>query len=380
MATDAPGRSGHGQRIARNTAFFSFATGLSRLLGLVREVVAARYFGVTGPMSAFTIAFQVPNLVRALFADSALQGAFVPVFSELLEKGERKEAFRVASSLFFLICLVLGAVTAFFILFAEPLMSLFAPGFDDEPGAEGPHGQPRAADVPDRRAAWRCPGLVVGMLNSFDEFAIPALAPVAWNLVIIAALVGLVPVLPEDDEIYAYAIGILLGTIVQFLLPLPLLRGRGGTLTFKIDWRDERVRRVLKLMLPVTIALGLINLSLLINSLFGTLVSDEAPAAIDKAFRIYQLPQGLFSIAIATILFPTMSRFAARGARDDLRRTMGTGVRQICLLLIPSAVLMAVLAEPITQLVYQRGAFGPEATDLTSTAWSGGRSRCRSRV
>ena len=149
-------------------------------------------------------------------------------------------------------------------------------------------------------------------------------------------------------------------------MPLPLLRGRGGTLTFKIDWRDERVRRVLKLMLPVTIALGLINLSLLINSLFGTLVSDEAPAAIDKAFRIYQLPQGLFSIAIATILFPTMSRFAARGARDDLRRTMGTGVRQICLLLIPSAVLMAVLAEPITQLVYQRGAFGPEATDLTS--------------
>ena len=116
MATDAPGRSGQGRRIARSTAFFSFATGLSRLLGLAREVVAAKYFGVTAAMSAFTIAFQVPNLVRALFADSALQGAFVPVFSELLEKGERKEAFRVASSLFFLICLVLGALTALFIL------------------------------------------------------------------------------------------------------------------------------------------------------------------------------------------------------------------------------------------------------------------------
>ncbi|HEX2467105.1 MAG TPA: lipid II flippase MurJ, partial [Solirubrobacterales bacterium] len=137
--------------------------------------------------------------------------------------------------------------------------------------------------------------------------------------------------------------------------------------------RNERVRRVLKLMLPVTIALGLINLSLLINSLFGTLVSDQAPAAIDKAFRIYQLPQGLFSISIATILFPTLARFAARGARDDMRRTLGNGVRQICLLLIPSAVLMAVLAEPITRLVYERGAFGTEATDLTSTAmfwWS----------
>jgi putative peptidoglycan lipid II flippase len=161
--------------------------------------------------------------------------------------------------------------------------------------------------------------------------------------------------------------------VVQFLLPLPWLRGRGGRLTFTIDWRNARVWRVLALMLPVTIALGLINLSLAVNVGIATLVSDEAPAAIDKAFRIYQLPQGLFSISIATIMFPTLSRFAARGARDDLRRTMGNGVRQICLLLIPSAVAMAVLAEPIIRVVYQRGAFGPEATELTSTAllwWS----------
>lgn len=372
MATDVPDRSGQARRLARSTVFFSFATGLSRLLGLAREVVAASYFGVTGAMSAFTIAFQVPNLVRALFADSALQGAFVPVFSELLEKGERREAFRVASSLFFLICLVLAAVTALFILLAEPLMTVLAPGFDDDPAL-------RDLTVSLSRLMFpivvllALSGLVVGMLNSFEHFAVPALAPVAWNAVIIAALVGLVPVLPDEDEIYAYAIGILAGTLIQFLLPLPWLRGRGGTIRFRIDWRDERVRRVLWLMLPVTIALGLINLSLLVNSVFGTLVSEQAPAAIDKAFRIYQLPQGLFSVAVATILFPTMSRFAARGARDELRSTMGTGVRQICLLLIPSAVLMAVLAEPITRLVYERGAFGAEATDLTATAmlwWS----------
>ena len=372
MTTDAPDRPGHASRLARNTVFFSFATGLSRLLGLAREVVAAALFGVTGAMSAFTIAFQVPNLVRALVADSALQGAFIPVFTELLEKGERREAFRIASTLFFLITLGLGALTALFVLFADPIMSLFAPGFDD---------QPALMDLTVELSRLMFPivvllaltGLVVGMLNSFDHFAVPALAPVAWNLVIIAALVGLVPLLPEEDEIYAYAIGILAGTVVQFVLPLPWLRGRGGRLTLTLDWRDERVRRVLRLMLPVTIALGLINLSLLINSLFGTLVSDEAPAAMDKAFRIYQLPQGLFSISIATILFPTLARFAARRARGDLRRTMGNGARQIMLLLIPSAVLMGVLAEPITRLVYERGAFGGEATDLTSTAllwWS----------
>lgn len=370
--TEAPDRRGHARHLARNTAFFSFATGLSRVLGLAREVVAAKLFGVTGVMSAFTIAFQVPNLLRALVADSALQGAFIPMFTELLEKGERKEAFRIASSLFFLITLVLGALTALFVLFADPIMTLFTPGFDDNPALQDLTVQLSRLMFP-IVVLLALSGLVVGMLNSFDHFSVPALAPVAWNVVIIAALVGLVPILPEDDEIYAYAIGILVGTVVQFLLPLPWLRGRGGRLTLTLDWRDENVRRVLRLMLPVTIALGLINLSLLINSLFGTLVSEEAPAAIDKAFRIYQLPQGLFSISIATILFPTLARFAARGARDDLRRTMGNGVRQICLLLIPSAVLMAVLAEPITRLVYQRGVFGPEATDLTSTAllwWS----------
>ena len=125
MATDAPGRPGHARRLARNTAFFSFATGLSRLLGLVREVVAAKYFGVTAAMSAFTIAFQVPNLVRALFADAALQGAFVPVFTELLEKGRKQEAFRVASGLFSLITMVLGGLTVFFWLIAPLVMPVF---------------------------------------------------------------------------------------------------------------------------------------------------------------------------------------------------------------------------------------------------------------
>src|SRR5687768_14366251 len=271
-------------------------------------------------MSAFTIAFQFPNLIRALFADAALQGAFVPVFTELLEKGRRREAFHVASSLFFLICLVLGAVTALFMLLAPVVMPLLAPGFDSE-----------LEDLMVGLSRVMFPivlllalsGLVVGMLNSFGHFSVPALAPLAWNVVIIAALVGLVPVFPEEDEIYAYAIGVLVGTVVQLVLPMPWLRGRGGRFTLSFDFRHPLVVQVLKLMLPVTITLGLINFSLVINSFFGTLVQDEAPAAIDKAFRIYMLPQGLFSVAIATILFPTLARYAARGDFDSLRSTMG---------------------------------------------------------
>src|ERR671932_1751367 len=211
-------------------------------------------------------------------------------------------------------------------------------------------------------------GIVVVVLNSFEHFSVPGLAPIVWNLIIIGSLVGLTPAFHGDDRVYAYAIGVLLGTIVQFLLPLPWLRGRGGRFTLNFEWRNPYVLRVLKLMLPVTIALGLINFDALINSIFGTLVNDQAPSAIDKAFRIYMLPQGLFSVAIATILFPTLSRFAARGALDDLRATMANGLRQILMLLIPSAALMAVLAAPITRLVYQRGAFDGAATDLVSQA------------
>jgi putative peptidoglycan lipid II flippase len=354
-----------GRRLALSTAFFSFATGLSRVAGLAREIIAAGLFGVSGAMSAFTIAFQVPNLVRALVADAALQGAFVPVFTELLERGQRREAFRVASGLLFMLTLSLGALTALFVLAAPVLIPLVAPGFS--PALD-------ALTVSLSRLMFplvlllAVSGLVVGMLNSFEHFSVPALAPLAWNLVIIAALVGLTPVFPEGDEIYAYAVGILAGTVVQLVLPMPWLRGRGGRITLMVGWRNPAVWRVLKLMLPVTIALGLINFSLLINSFFGTLVSDQAPAAIDKAFRIYMLPQGLFSVAVATILFPTLSRLAARGDLGQVRRTMANGVRGICLLLIPSAALIAVLAEPITRLVYQRGAFGAEATDLVSLA------------
>jgi putative peptidoglycan lipid II flippase len=352
-------------RLALSTIFFSAATGVSRVVGLIREVVAANYFGVTGPMSAFTIAFQVPNLVRALFADAALQGAFVPVFTELLEKGRKREAIHVASSLFFVILLVLGSITAFFILAAGVIMPIFTPGFSNH-----------LTDLTVELSRIMFPivllmaltGLTAGMLNSLEHFSVPALAPVAWNLVIIAFLTAWRPSFGGDAHIDAYAWGVLAGTIVQFLMPLPWLRHYGFALKLRMDWRNQYVRRVFKLMLPVTIALGVINFDNVINSIFGTLVSSEAPAAIDRAFRIYMLPQGIFSVAIATILFPTLSRFATRRDFEGLRKTMANGVRLIAMLLIPSAVLMMVLAEPITRLIYQRGVFNAHATDLVTEA------------
>ena len=167
-----------------------------------------------------------------------------------------------------------------------------------------------------------------------------------------------------QDRIYAYAIGILIGTAGPAADPgLGPAQHARSSFSWSFDWRNPDVRRVLLLMLPVTISLGLINFNLLINSLFGSLVSDEAPAAIDKAFRIYQLPQGIFSVAIATVLFPTLARFAARGEIDNLRATMANGMRQILFVLVPAAAAILVLSEPMIRLVYQRGEFTPPTDD-----------------
>jgi len=189
-------------RLAVSGAIFSAATGLSRVLGLVREVVSSYYFGATGRINAFTVAFQVPNLVRALVADAALSSAFVPVFSELLEKGERKRAWRVASSLFWLMLLALSALTALFVLVAPWVIDLF-----------GNPGHDRALAVGLSRVLFPIvtllgvSGIVVGILNSYDHFTVPALSPVFWNLAIVVGLaIGVPQAHSMSTKLYVYAV------------------------------------------------------------------------------------------------------------------------------------------------------------------------------
>ncbi|HEU0336041.1 MAG TPA: murein biosynthesis integral membrane protein MurJ [Gaiellaceae bacterium] len=348
----------HRRRLARSTAIFSLATGVSRVLGLVREIVAANYFGIAGKINAFTVAFQIPNLVRALVADAALSGAFVPVFSELLERGERARAWRVASTIFWLVLLVLGGLTAFFILAAPLVIRPFG-----DPGGDFDLAVGLSRVLFPIVVLLGLTGVVVGILNTYDQFTVPALTPVFWNLAIIVGLVIGVPRADgEDAKLYVYAGSILVGTLIQFLLPLPWLRGLDGRLQVVLDWRDPAVRRFFVLMLPVTITLGLINAQAVVGMLFASRLIDPdlAPAAIDKAFRLYMLPQGMFSVAVATILFPTLARLAARADLAGFRHTVDTGLRQIAFLLTPAALVSIVLAEPIVRLVYQRGAFTEE--------------------
>jgi putative peptidoglycan lipid II flippase len=334
------------------------------VLGLVREIVTAGYFGVRGPINAFEIAFLVPNTVRALVADAALSSAFVPTFSDLLEKGERARAWRVASTLFWLALLGLGGISALFIVLAPLIMPPLYPDYHDLLIGLSRVLFPIVALL-------GATGVVVGILNTYGEFSIPALTPIAWNLVIILGLVLGVPNADTTDgKLYVYAVSILIGTLVQLLLPLPWLRGLDGRLRLVIDWRDPAVGQVFKLMIPVTLGLGLININALIDGIVaGHLIDpDLAPAAINKAFRLYMLPQGVFSVAVATVLFPSLARLASRGDTAGFRSMVSLGLRQISFLLVPASMVTAVLAEPITRLVYERFEFKPEQTPVVAAA------------
>ncbi len=353
-------------RLAVSTAIFAVATGLSRVFGLVREVIAAYYFGASGKINAFTVAFQLPNLVRALVADAALSSAFVPVFSELLEKGERKRAWRVASSLFWLMLLGLSALTVVFILVAPWIIDLF-----------GNPGHDKALAVGLSRVLFPIvtllgvSGIVVGILNSYDHFTVPAISPVFWNLAIIAGLaIGVPQAQSTNTKLYVYAASILVATFIQVFLPMPWLRGRDGHLQLVLDWRDPAVKRVLVLMVPVTLGLGLINVNAVIDTFFASrfVNANLAPTAIQKAFLVYMLPQGMFSVAIATVLFPSLSRFATRGDMAGFRSTVSTGLRQIAFLLIPAAAVSAVLAEPIVRILFQHGHWNPADTPTVAGA------------
>jgi putative peptidoglycan lipid II flippase len=345
-----------------NTAIFSAATAVSRVAGLVREIVANFYFGTGLAVSAFTFASQIPNLMSNLFAQAALSAAFVPIFAALLQEGRKREAFRLANSMFWLVAVALGVLTLLGMLLAGVILPLFS-----GPNFRGPLAGTLTQIMFPTVLLMGLTGVLTGILQSYDQFTIPALAPIAWNFVILALMI----VLHHKYGVHGYAWAWVAGTVVQFLLVLWALHRIDFRLSIHFDWHDPRVQQVLILMLPVTIGLGIANLDALINSTLAVFVPHaygNGPRAVQNAFLIYMLPQGVFSVAVATVLFPTLSRQAARRSPREMRATIGSGMRQINLMLIPAAAGMAALATPIVRIVFMRGAFDGLSLKLTSEA------------
>jgi putative peptidoglycan lipid II flippase len=359
----APPPQGRSARVAVMTAIFAAATAVSRVAGLAREVIQASIFGTSSEYSAFTIASQIPNLFSNLFSQAALGAAFVPIFTDLLAQGDRREARRLASDLLGMILIILGALTVLYIAVAGVIMPVFV-----DHGISGSLTANLSRILFPVVLLLSVTGLLTGILQAYDEFTVPAIAPAVWNVVIIVLLLVLHTQFKHSDEVYAYAIAWLVATVVQLVLVASAMRRIDFRFGVSMDWRDPLVRKVLILFFPVTMSIGIINLDAFLNTELGVLVNYHAPAAINDAFRLYMLPQGIFSVAVTTVLFPSLARMANARDAGGMRSTIGQGIRQINLLLIPSAALMAVLAVPIVRLVYQHGSFGPLSTHLVSTA------------
>jgi putative peptidoglycan lipid II flippase len=339
------------------------ATGISRIVGVAREILTANAYGVSVGLNTYASVSVIPNLIRQLVADAAVSAAFVPVFTGLFAKGERERAYRLASSLLSFMVVVVGAVTLALVLGAPLLVRVFYPHFVHQPYVDHLAIEMLRVLLP-TVLLFAVSGVVIGVLYSYERFTMPAVVSIVWNLVIIAFIV----LFSGEGSLGIYALvwGTFFGTVAQLVLLIPSLRRVDLKWQLSFQWRDPLLRRVLLLMVPVTITLGILNFNALVDFFFAQFVSNHAAAEINYAFRLYQLPQGMFAITIGTVLFPTLSRYAAAHDIDSFRETLSMGVRQIFFVSLPFVAWFVAVPHSIVQLIYQHGAFA--AADTASVA------------
>jgi putative peptidoglycan lipid II flippase len=355
--------SEHRRKLAWAAVIVASATAISRVVGLGREVITAGLYGVTADYNTYVSVSVVPNLIRQLFADAAISAAFVPVLTALLAAGDVERARRLTGTLLGFMLAVVGAVCLVLILASTPVVKTIYPEL-----TATSHMTQLAAHylqilVP-TVLVLALAGVLTGVLYAHERFTMPAVVSIVWNLVIIAFMV----VWHAQWGVYALAWGTLVGTVVELVLLGLAMRAAGEPLTLNFHFRDPYLRRVLALMVPITITLGILNFNALIDTYFAQYVSDHAAAEIGYSFRLYQLPQGIFAVTIGTILFPTLSRFAAQKNMDEFRETLSLGVRQMIYVSLPFLAWFTILAVPIVRLVYQRGTFDAAATQ--EVAWA----------
>lgn len=329
----------------------------SRVLGLVREQVCAALFGGGGAMDAFTVAFRIPNLLRDLFAEGALSTAFVSTFSKTIARDGDRAAWKLADKVATLATLVLGALCVAGIVFSTQLVALLAPGFD-------PHKA--ALTVLLTRIMFpfillvSLAALVMGMLNAKSVFGMPAMASSFFNVGSIVGGVALGALIDPrfgPRALIGLAIGTLIGGALQFGVQLPSLARLGYRFRPDLQWRDPGVRAILVLMGPSVIAASTTQFNVLINSIFASKLGDGPIFWLSIAFRLMQLPLGLFGVALGTVTLPLLSRLVVTHRFDAFRSELARGMRLALLLTVPSTIGLMMLAEPIISTLYQHGRF-----------------------
>jgi putative peptidoglycan lipid II flippase len=355
------------RRVARHAGVVGAATMLSRVLGLVREQVMATLFGAGFASDAFNVAFRIPNLLRDLFAEGAMSSAFVPTFTSVLQKEGRAAAWafgrRLMSWLFWVLvalCLVGG-------IFAPWIVRAFAPGFASIPGKLELTVFLTRVMLPFLPLV-ALAAATMGMLNALGRFAVPALAPSALNLGMVIGGLALIPVMARFGQpaVLAMAIGVVIGGLAQFLCQLPSLMREGFRPGIELPRPHPGVGRVAALMAPATIGLAATQINLLVSTLIASLLEQGSVSWLWYAFRLMQLPIGVFGVALATVSLPALARAAVDDDLAALKGTLSATLRLVFVLTIPAALWLAVMAQPVIAFLYEHGRFG--AVDTLRTA------------
>lgn len=335
---------------------------ISRALGLAREIAISYQFGTSASLDAYVAAFRIPDLLFNLVAGGALASAFIPPFSKLLTDGDARGSWRLATQVINLVFVVVAALCVAAALLAEPLVKYtVGVGFAPEQQLLTASLMRLMLLTP---AVFAVSGIVMGILNAHQEFLLPAAAPALYNLAIIAGALFLAPTL----GVYGLALGVVVGAFLHLAIQIPWLLRHKIEYTPRLGIHDADVRHVIQLVIPRTLGIAAVQINFLVNTILASTLVVGSLAALNYAFLLILLPIGVIAQSIATVLFPTFARLYAANDLNGLRRAFSTGFRVTLFLTVPATIGLMLLARPIIQILFQRGAFTAESTEMTLTA------------
>ncbi|OHE79256.1 MAG: murein biosynthesis integral membrane protein MurJ [Verrucomicrobia bacterium GWF2_62_7] len=355
------------EKLGRATAVISVMTVISRILGLVRDKGIAYVFGASWVTDAFFVAFRIPNMLRQLLAEGSLSAAFIPVFSEVEQKRSRAEAWLLGSAALNVLAITIVVICVLGIVFANPLVQLLTLQF-------GPETEQFLLTVALTRLLFPfllfvgLAAVVMGMLNTLRHFAMPALAPALLNLAMIAATAVAAWFYPSSqrDKVFALAAGVLVGGVLQLALQIPPLLKLGYR--YRAVLRHPALKRVFLLMIPGMFGLAVAEFDLVVAQMLAWHLGEGVVSAFFWAQRLMQLPLGIFGIAIATALLPTLAAQAVNLRMEEFKRSLAEGTRLMLVVQLPATAGMIVLAPAIIRVLLQGGAFSAADAEITTQA------------
>ncbi len=350
--------------IARSAGLIGTATLSSRILGFARDIILARLLGATMAADAFFVAYRIPNLLRELLAEGSMSSAFIPVFTEYHTLRSKQDTWELAGAAFTTLLSIVTALTLIGVVAAPAIVWVFAPGFHDDPE------RLRLTTLLTRMMFpylifVSLAALTMGMLNSLRAFAAPALAPVLFNVCIIVSALFLAPALAEP--IIGVVIGVVIGGLAQFVIQLPGIHKRGLPFHWRFTPRHPGVRKIGGLIVPSLLGISATQINITVSTILASYFPG-GPTYLFYGMRLIQFPLGIFGIALATALLPILADQASRRATDDLRDTLGFGLRMTGFVMLPAMVGLIVLRYPIVHVFFEHGAFTTADTHGTAAA------------